>query len=326
MPNNYAVANAPENMKNALLQAFKTVGFAKNTMQSAIQYNNNGNATLNVTGVNGSASLVGDDKAIKEVKSGDKVVGYQINNRDKLEKMAKEGEVPLSLRAGYQFSKRTGFLQASILLPGKANSQGTVTSLTEVPFWEAGGKLFGLYHGNTYVSRASHVETRTGGKGSTSTFKKFDPDSNYSDIGTWVNHAVIEDSSTNYFDKLGGSITTDDLIKYILGDNSKEGEGGLRPRKESLLGTSVYSSVTPILRNKETDLVRTVPIGDSNEKTCKYNKLRSQVMQPCRLTKVCCTSLIWQQAMKNMPICHKQPCHISPTMPTLITKSRITAM
>ena len=287
MPYNYAVANNPAGLRSSLIQAFKTVGFVKNTMQSAIQYNNNGNATLNVTGANGSATLVGDgksenkDKPIKEVKSGDKVVGYQINNRTELEEMAQDGTLPLSLRAGYQFSKRTGFLQASILLPGRTNSQGTLTSLTDVPFWEAGGKLFNMYHGDTYTSRASHVETRTGAAGSTSTFKRFTPDTtpdttNYADIGTWINHAVIEDPSTNYFNKLPSGITTDDLIKYILGDSSKEGDGGLRLRKESLLGTSVYSSVTPILKNKETDYVRTVPIGDANEKTCKYKNFRSQ--------------------------------------------------
>ena len=273
MPKNYAVANNPENMRNALLQAFKTVGFAKNTMQSAIQYNNNGNATLNVSGTNGSASLVGT--AIEKITNSDGSESYTIKDTAAVIDKAKNGEVPLALRAGYRFSQRTGYLIASVLLPGAKDSNGVMEGLVEVPVWEAGEILYGNYHNGNYVSRNVYSKT---GVGITTGFTKLNPDS--TELQNLVRGDVFEEN-TNYFNdrsKLTASAANaENLIKYILGDPSQEGKG-LRTRSGSLLGTSVYSSVTPILKNTAHDFVRTVPLGAYNEKTCYYdaNNLRSQ--------------------------------------------------
>lgn len=236
MPKNYAVANDPQNMRNALINAFKTVGFANNTMQSAIQYNNNGSAKLNEKGQNGAQGLL-NDGLIRKLTNADGSEHYEVVNKGAIATRARdENDIPLALRAGYRFSERTGFLIASVLLPGVKDKDGEVkTPLTEVEIWEGGKKLFDKYHGNPTDRK---VESRSGG---VKDIKQLAPTN---DFTQWVEGNVIEDGTTNYYNDIKHAATSAELINYILGDSSKEGEGGLRQRKGSLLGTSVYSSVT----------------------------------------------------------------------------------
>lgn len=273
MPKNYAVANNPENMKNALIQAFKTVGFTKNTMQSGIQYNTNGE--LQISGSGGSESLIGT--VIEKTTNSDGSETYQIKDTKAITDKAEKGEVPLALRAGYRFSQRTGYLIASVLLPGVKDANGVMSSLVEVPVWEAGEILYNNYHKPSDAYKNRNVWSKTG-QNIVSGFTKLEPSN--TDLQALVKGNVFEEN-TNYFTdrtKLTmNAANAENLIKYVLGDSSQEGKG-LRQRKDSLLGTSVYSSVTPILRNTEQDFVRTVPLGATNEKTCYYSagNLRKQ--------------------------------------------------
>lgn len=274
MPHNYAVANDPQNMKNAIEKAFKTVGFARNTMQSAVQSNGAGSAELHIFDkANGSAALIGN--GINKITNADGSEAYEITDRAALIEKAKQGEIPLSLRAGYKFSERTGFLIASVLMPGLKNKDGFVPTLGEVELWDGGKNLFSQYHNSSYTNRLSHVWSKTG-TNIVSGFTQLNP--NNTDLQAMVRGSVFEDDSTNYFNtKLPASVANPkNLIQYILGDNSQEGAGGLRQRKNSLLGTSVYSSVTPIIKNTTDDYVKTVPLGAYNEKTCYYQTTRTQ--------------------------------------------------
>ena len=273
IPKNFAVANEPENMKNALIQAFKTVGFTKNTMQSGIQYNTNGE--LQISGSGGSESLIGT--VIEKTTNSDGSETYQIKDTKAITDKAEKGEVPLALRAGYRFSQRTGYLIASVLLPGVKDANGVMSGLVEVPVWEAGEILYNNYHKPSDAYKNRNVWSKTG-ENIVSGFTKLEPSN--TDLQALVKGNVFEEN-TNYFTdrtKLTMSAANaENLIKYVLGDSSQEGKG-LRQRKDSLLGTSVYSSVTPILRNTEQDFVRTVPLGATNEKTCYYSagNLRKQ--------------------------------------------------
>lgn len=274
MPKNYAVANNPQNMKDALVQAFKTVGFARNTMQSAVQSNGAGSAALHIFDkANGSAALIGN--GINKITNTDGSEAYEITDRAALIEKAKQGEIPLSLRAGYKFSERTGFLIASVLMPGLKNKDGFTPTLGEVELWDGGKNLFSQYHNSSYTNRQSHVWSKTG-TNIVSGFTQLNPSN--TDLQAMVRGSVFEDDSTNYFNtKLPASVANPkNLIQYILGDNSQEGAGGLRQRKNSLLGTSVYSSVTPIVKNTTDDYVKTVPLGAYNEKTCYYQTMRTQ--------------------------------------------------
>lgn len=274
MPRNFAVANNPKNMKEALIQAFKTVGFARNTMQSAVQSNGAGSAELHIFDkANGSAALIGN--GINKITNTDGSEAYEITDRAALIEKAKQGEIPLSLRAGYKFSERTGFLIASVLMPGLKNKDGFTPTLAEVELWDGGKNLFSQYHNSSYTNRLSHVWSKTG-TDIVSGFTQLNP--NNTALQAMVRGSVFEDDSTNYFNtKLPASVADPkNLIQYILGDNSQEGAGGLRQRKNSLLGTSVYSSVTPIIKNTTDDYVKTVPLGAYNEKTCYYQTTRTQ--------------------------------------------------
>ncbi|MBR2252674.1 MAG: hypothetical protein IJ881_09945, partial [Neisseriaceae bacterium] len=314
MPKNYAVANDPTKVRDALIEAFKVVGFTKNTMQSGIQYNSNGE--LQIAGSQGSDSLVGS--AITDNGDG----SYTVTDTTTITNKAKNGEVPLSLRAGYRFSQRTGYLTASVLLSGPKDANGVMSGLVEVPVWEAGNILYTTYHKAAYASRKNHVWSKTGtGTAITTGFTNLDPSNQ--GLQDLVKGSVFEPDEngnyTNYYNDSEKLKTTtarnaENLIKYILGDPSNEGEGGLRQRRDSLLGTSVYSSVTPILKNTEHDFVRTVPLGDYNEKLVITTRLAvRKTMRLCHLMKVCYISSIWQ-VKRCLPICRKPLCLISLTL------------
>ncbi|MBQ9683186.1 MAG: hypothetical protein IJV35_07965 [Neisseriaceae bacterium] len=271
IPKGYAIGNNPQRMRDALIEAFQTVGFSKNTLQSAIQYNTQGTATLNVAGEGGSSSLLGS--SIEKITNPDGSEAYQITNRNAIMEKVSNGELPLSLRAGYKFSERTGFVIGSLLMPGLKNKDGVVAnSLAEVPLWDGGQTLFSQYHGSGYTTRQNHVWSKTG-TNIVSGFTKLNPSN--TELQNLVKGSVFEED-TNYFSRLTGTAANaKNLIQYILGDSSQEGNG-LRKRENSLLGTSVYSSVTPIIKNTVRDFVRTVPLGAYNEKTCYYSNTRSK--------------------------------------------------
>ncbi|MBR5676149.1 MAG: hypothetical protein IKX14_06905, partial [Neisseriaceae bacterium] len=285
MPTNYAIANNPVKVRDALIEAFKVVGLTKNTMQSGIQYNSSDE--LQISGTSGAESLVGSGSGNAITQNADGSYTISESGKTTITEKARQGEIPLALRAGYRFSQRTGYLTASVLLPGPKDDNDVMSGLVEVPVWEAGSKLYTKYHNASYTDRKNRVysnpRTGSGANTITSGFTKLEWTN--TDLQNLVKGDVFEPddngSHKNYFNdrtKLSATAANaENLIKYILGDPSQEGEGGLRQRRDSLLGTSVYSSVTPILKNTEHDFVRTVPLGDYNEKTCYYNQsTRSQ--------------------------------------------------
>ncbi|MBP5790478.1 MAG: hypothetical protein J6W29_09655, partial [Neisseriaceae bacterium] len=112
MPKNFAVANDPQNMKNALEAAFRKIGITKNTMQSGVQYNIGYGAEL-ILSAKGSANLVaqGYIEAIKELKDGKEVItGYKVKDHAAVQAVLDEypALVPLTFRAGYNTTNWTG--------------------------------------------------------------------------------------------------------------------------------------------------------------------------------------------------------------------------
>lgn len=287
VPKNYAVANDPQNMKSALEAAFKTVGIAENTMQSGIQYNNGNGAELNLS-AKGSANLLaqGYIKANKEVKDGKEVITYTVTNKAKvLEELQKNPKlVPLTFRAGYNTTNWTGYLKASVLVTAYQEGDAYGSAPMEAELWDAGSNLFAEYHKSP--AKARKVESKAENTASTpnSGFVAFDA-AHASSLDEYITGAVIETvardnngnktGGTNYYNQLSSrNKSPANLINYLLGDSTYEGsDGGFRVRSGSLMGTSVYSSVTPILQNSTTQEIQGVPIDGG--KTCRYAKARS---------------------------------------------------
>ena len=277
MPKNYAVANNPENMRDAIIEAFKTIGFAENTLQSAIQFNNqpsqNGTVSLNVSsGSNGAAALVSEGAIVANKDAAGKITGYTVTDHAKVIQRLKEHPelVPLTFHAGYNTTTWTGYLKAHVLIDPTLDSDEYGTPLMEAELWDAGKNLFNTYYGKSaYSSR--NVESKTG-TNPTSGFKPFKAD-NAALFSADITGSVFE-KDENFYNKLTASQKSPaNLINYLLGDSTHEGEKAFRIRKESLMGTSVYSSVTPILRNSKDIPVKGVPVDGGKE--CKYSTVRS---------------------------------------------------
>ena len=297
MPRNFAIANNPDNMVSALQRAFQSVGFPENSMQSGIQYNNPEGEKLGIA----ESALFGGDSAILERKNDGTV---SIKNKEQVKTDATTGKVPLALRAGYRTSDWTGYLTANIVYEAyqdvkvkdsETGEEKIEQRLTpkEVELWNAGTELNTDYHSaTTYTKRKIRTKTGAG-------FIDFNAQ-NAGDLKTAIEHEVYDaivvnemqsDLSTkqvrlseNFFNQLNQGrsetqkVTATDLINYLLGDNSNEGKNkNLRERQGSLMGTSVYSSVTPILRNSKTSPVKGVPIGQEDN-FCYYGEatLRQQ--------------------------------------------------
>ena len=275
MPKNFAVANNPKNMRNAIIEAFKTIGFAENTLQSAIQYNNAQGAQLNVTSSGtGSAALISEGAIVANKDTSGKVTGYTIKDHAKVLKRLKDTPelVPLTFHAGYNTKTWTGYLKAHILIDPTLDTDTYGSQLIEAELWNAGQILFNQYHNNSTYSRRN-VQSKADNTAPTKGFMAFNAMNADSFSGN-ITGKVFE-SDKNFYASLNASAKTPaNLINYLLGDSSKENTtDGLRVREESLMGTSVYSSVTPILRNSVDKEVKGVPIDGG--KTCKYSTVRS---------------------------------------------------
>ena len=275
MPRNYSVANNPKNMKESLVSAFKTIGFTENTLQSAIQYNNAQGAELNVTSSGtGSAALISEGAIVANKDTSGKVTGYTVKDHAKVLKRLKDTPelVPLTFHAGYNTKTWTGYLKAHILIDPTLDTDTYGSPFMEAELWNAGQILFNQYHNNsTYSSR--NVQSKADNTAPTKGFMAFNAMNAASFSGN-ITGKVFE-SDENFYASLNASAKTPaNLINYLLGDSSKENTtDGLRVREESLMGTSVYSSVTPILRNSVDKEVKGVPIDGG--KTCKYSTVRS---------------------------------------------------
>ncbi|MBQ9259804.1 MAG: hypothetical protein IJ187_08155 [Neisseriaceae bacterium] len=274
MPNNYAVANDPERMRKAIIKAFETVGISENTMQSGVQYNNAGSAQLNLLG-KGSASLVSSGAIVANTDSEGKITGYTIKDGKAITNLLKTNpeQVPLTFRAGYNTTNWTGYLKSSVLVTSYQAGDTYGVTPYEVELWDAGQILFGQYHNDSTYGRRN-VQSKASGTAETPTqgFMPFKA-GNAASFSADIEGSVFE-KDENFYKKLTASQKSSaNLINYLLGDSTNEGEKAFRIRKGSLMGTSVYSSVTPILRNSKDIPVKGVPVDGGKE--CKYSTVRS---------------------------------------------------
>ncbi|MBQ9183943.1 MAG: hypothetical protein IJ143_09255 [Neisseriaceae bacterium] len=274
IPKGYAIGNNPQRMRDALIEAFQTVGISENTMQSGVQYNNAGSAQLNLLG-KGSAALVSSGAIVANTDSEGKITGYTIKDGKAITSLLKTNpeQVPLTFRAGYNTTNWTGYLKSSVLVTSYQAGDTYGVAPYEVELWDAGRILFGQYHNDsTYSSR--NVQSKASDTAATPThgFMPF-KSGNAASFSADIEGSVFE-KDENFYKKLTASQKSSaNLINYLLGDSTNEGEKAFRIRKGSLMGTSVYSSVTPILRNSKDIPVKGVPVDGGKE--CKYSTVRS---------------------------------------------------
>ena len=278
MPRNFAIANNPENMVKALTKAFETVGFPKNTMQSALQFNNAEGTRLDLTTATGSGKY-------RNADFNDKTIYDELITR------AKEGTLPLTFRAGYRTSDWSGYLTANVLfdyieeITDEEGKKHQRRSIREKELWNAGSLLETRCHKANGCATDRKIQAK-GSDGFTDfTATNADKFSAYIERATIDKYVSKGDGGTlvktteNFWTALNAGrtaseqVTSADLIAYLRGDDSNEGKGKmLRTRKESLMGTSVYASVTPILRNTNTKPVTGVPKTNPELKVCYYDK------------------------------------------------------
>ena len=288
MPSNFAIANNPENMVKALTKAFETVGFPRNTMQSALQFNNAEGKRLDLTTATGSGKY-------RNADFNDEKIYNELITR------AKEGTLPLTFRAGYRTSDWSGYLTANVLfdyieeITDEEGKKHQRRSIREKELWNAGTLLKERCHKANGCAEDRTIQAKPASGGEAIDFTK----ANASEFSTLIEGATIDEyvskddngalakTTENFWTALNEGraaserVTSADLIAYLRGDNSNEGQGKmLRTRKESLMGTSVYASVTPILHNTSTKPVTGVPKTNPELKVCYYgkgdNKLRTE--------------------------------------------------
>ncbi|MBO7081424.1 MAG: hypothetical protein J6V99_05255 [Neisseriaceae bacterium] len=242
MPRNYAIANKPEGMAAALQDAFKTVGSTNAKMQSGVNYNNAQGTALDLSDETGSGTLIGEGSGVSMTVKDDGTKEYTLNNLNAILNKARTGQAPLTFRSMYETQDWSGTLVAAVMFDGGTRSNGAMYSPAEVVIWDAGKNLFNSYHAaSTPTTR--NVESRTDG-------------GSYAHL-TGSNAALFERAimdtafdGTNYYSNLPSTVSAQDLVNYILGNSSLEGVS-LRTRKNSLMGTSIYSTALPILHNTD---------------------------------------------------------------------------
>ena len=276
MPKAYAVANTPKNMINAIHQAFQTIGFAENTVQSAVQANNSSSAELNLTSKNGSRSLINSGYIVPQTNAG-KITGYSVTNKGAIIDLlkSKPEEVPLTFHAGYDTTKWTGYLKSFVLIDPTKDTDTYGSDLLEAELWDAGEELFKQYHNTNYTSRKVMSKKDNSASTPKSGFTEFKA-SNANQFASSIQGNVFEKSAENFYNALvTDKKSPENLINYMLGDNRYEGGNDFRIREGSLMGTSVYASVTPILKQDITLPVVGVPRANGTTSQCKYNSSRS---------------------------------------------------
>lgn len=241
-PRNFALANDPTSMKNALVSAFTSLGGEDNLMQTGLQYNNASTVRLQLKdskelkGAELNCTTVGGSETCKFASDADKERVYEL---------ASTGKIPLTFRSIYKTSNWTGTLLASIMMDaGKDASSGASLGFKEVILWNGGNNLFASYHTNMGDTTSRFVESMN----DSGTIERLLP-SSYSNFAGSITGAAFDLDQINYYNRLPSTVTAQDLVKYILGDKTLEADGTLRSRKESLMGTSIYSTAVPILHD-----------------------------------------------------------------------------
>lgn len=276
MPKAYAVANNPKNMINAIHQAFQTIGFSSNTVQSAVQANNGSSAELNLTSKKGSRSLISSGYIVPQTNAG-KITGYSVTDKNSIISLlkSKPEEVPLTFHAGYDTTKWNGYLKAFVLIDPTKDTDTYGSDLLEAELWDAGQELFKQYHNTNYTSRKVMSKEDNSASSPKSGFTEFKA-SNANKFANSIQGRVFEKSAENFYDALvTDKKSPENLINYMLGDNRYEGGNDFRIREDSLMGTSVYASVTPILKQDLSKPVKGVPRKGSTTTQCNYSSSRS---------------------------------------------------
>ena len=229
-------------MKNALVSAFTALGGVGNLMQTGLQYNNASTVRLQLKD---SKELKGGglDCTTVDGRETCKLAGDA--DKERVYELASTGKIPLTFRSIYKTSNWTGTLLASIMMDaGKDARSGASLGFKEVILWNGGNNLFASYHTNMGDTTSRFVESMN----DSGTIERLLP-SSYSNFAGSITGAAFDLDQINYYNRLPSTVTAQDLVKYILGDKTLEADGTLRSRKESLMGTSIYSTAVPILHD-----------------------------------------------------------------------------